>query len=164
MYASGSAIIDKVRAVLEQGATSSLAEFAEHDQKELSLEDIALAAESHDRVCARVLREAGAHFGAALANLVNLLNPQRIILGGTLPRVTKNLLLEPLRGALWNLALPRSVTELEVIVSELGEDAVALGISLLASKRIFDNLCTLIQTKRGTFDATRVCHEALSTQ
>jgi len=138
VYASGAAIIDKVRVGLSQGVASTL---AAKDLHGLSLEAIAAAAESHDRLCETVLEEAGIHLGTALASMVNLLNPSRIVLGGTLPRVTKNLLTEPLQRSLRSRAFQRSVSRLEILVSNLGEDAAARGACLLTAAEIVKKLC-----------------------
>jgi predicted NBD/HSP70 family sugar kinase len=161
IYASGSAIIDKVREGLERGVAANVTELAAGDHQDLSLEAIALAAQSHDRLSETVLREAGTHIGMALANVVNLLNPSRIIMGGILPRLTKNLLLEPLQQALRFRALQYSVADLDVVISELGEEATAVGVGILATEQIFDNLCTLIQTREYTPGAMKFRHEEL---
>ncbi|MEA2740311.1 MAG: hypothetical protein QOH05_3618 [Acetobacteraceae bacterium] len=73
-----------------------------------------------------VLEEAGGMLGLALANLANLLNPRRIVLAGTLA-VLSDRLLPPARAALADNALLVVGEQVEIIVSELGEDAVELG-------------------------------------
>jgi predicted NBD/HSP70 family sugar kinase len=138
VYASGAAIIDKVRAGLSQGVACSL---AAKDVHRISLEAIAAAAESHDRLCETVLEEAGVRLGTALASMVNLLNPGRIVLGGTLPRVTKNLLMEPLQRSLRSRAFQRSANRVEILVSNLGEDAAARGACLLTAEEIVKKFC-----------------------
>ncbi len=138
--ASGSAIIQKVSTGLEQGVASSLSEAFSHDHQGISLEAIASAAESHDRLCETILAEAGIHLGTALANIVNLLNPERIILGGTLPRVAKNSLMEPLKRSMRSRAFQRSVSRVDVVVSELGEDAAAVGACLLTANQLLESL------------------------
>jgi predicted NBD/HSP70 family sugar kinase len=163
VYASGASIIEKVREALEKGVASSLRELHAHNHRRLSLEEIALAAESHDRLCEIVVSEAGTHLGVALASIVNLLNPARIVLGGTLFRVTKDLLCEPLRRALWSRALPASVSQLEILVSELGEEAAAVGVAILTSKQLLDEFCASIQRDGHLLhDATKVGHTIAS--
>lgn len=142
VYASAAAIIDNVRKGLEQGVASSLAALPEGERQQVSLEAIAAAAESHDRLCETVLAEAGTHLGTALASIVNFLNPGRIILGGTLPRVTKNLLTDQLERSLRARAFQHSVSRLEVMVSQQGEDAAAVGACLLTAEAILEQLCS----------------------
>lgn len=145
--ASGSAIIQKVTAGLEQGVASSLTEIFLNNRGGISLEAIAAAAESHDRLCETILAEAGTHLGTALANTVNLLNPERIILGGTLPRVSKNSLMEPLKRSMRNRAFQRSVSQVEVVVSELGEDAAAVGACLLTANQLLESLSASVTSQ-----------------
>jgi N-acetylglucosamine repressor len=64
--------------------------------------------------------------GLALANLANLLNPRRIVLAGSLAGLSAGLL-PAARAALADNALMVIGDQIEIIVSELGEDAVELG-------------------------------------
>jgi predicted NBD/HSP70 family sugar kinase len=141
IYASGAAVVSHVRHGLEQGVASSLAELRGDNFANLSLEMIAQAAAGDDRLCASMLEEAGTHLGTALASMVNLLNPERIVLGGALPRVAKASLLDPLLRSLKSRAFPGSVSQLEVVVSELGEEGAAVGACLLVATRIIQDLC-----------------------
>lgn len=141
VYASGSAIVDRVRKALEQGVASTLIATAVERVENLSLELIAAAAENHDRMCETVLEEAGTRIGMALANMVNLLNPSRIILGGALPRVAQKTLVNSLLRSLRSRAFSRAVSRLEVVISELGEEGPAVGASLITIKQILHDLC-----------------------
>ena len=140
VYASGSAIINRVRSGLEKGVTSSLLEGWQKHPSELSVETIVEAARSHDRLSGMILAEAGAHLGTALATIVNLLNPRRLILGGAVPQAAKGLLLKPLLDSLRARAFHRSVTGLEVLVSRLGDESAALGAVILVGQRILERL------------------------
>jgi glucokinase-like ROK family protein len=86
---------------------------------------ISLAAEG-DSGCARVIADAGRHIGVGVANLCNLLNPQRIIVGGDLAGAG-DLLLEPLREAVRRYAIPSAARSVSVVVGELGDRAEVLG-------------------------------------
>ena len=81
LYSSVSAIIGRVRTELEQGVSSTLTHELGGSPETLSVEKIEAAAESHDRLAERVLLEAGAWLGTALAGVVNLLNPEKDHLG-----------------------------------------------------------------------------------
>jgi predicted NBD/HSP70 family sugar kinase len=84
-----------------------------------------------DAVVREVLDEAGGMLGLALANLANLLNPSRIVLAGSLAVLSARLL-PAARAALADNALMVIGEQVEIIVSDLGEDAVELGAVGLA--------------------------------
>jgi predicted NBD/HSP70 family sugar kinase len=84
------------------------------------------AAQAGHPLALGLIQQAGEHLGVAIANLVNLVNPTRVVLGGRLSEAGE-LLLEPLRKALRERAMWSSVLEVEVLVSTLGEQAIARG-------------------------------------
>ncbi len=141
VFASGAAIINRVRSALEKGVSSVLGEDKTNTPENLSMEAIVAAARGHDRLCELVLREAGTHLGTALAGLVNLLNPEAIILGGAVPRAATNLMLESLLGTLKARAFQQSVSRVEVTISQLADDAAAVGAALANAGRILEGLC-----------------------
>ena len=102
---------------------------------------IVAAAKNHDRLSERVLSEAGIHLGTALASVVNLLNPEMIILAGMLPQVGSEILLGPLSYSLRQRALPQGVKDLPVVVSKFGEEAAALGMVLIAAESVLETRC-----------------------
>jgi predicted NBD/HSP70 family sugar kinase len=92
----------------------------------LSIADVVAMAENGDAACVRVLADTGRHVGVAAASLCNLLNPERLVIGGELA-LAGDLLLGPLREVLARYAVPSAVRSLEVRVAELGSRAQVLG-------------------------------------
>jgi predicted NBD/HSP70 family sugar kinase len=90
----------------------------------------ALAEQGHGRVL-DLLDEVGRHLGFALSNLVNILNPQLIVLGGNLA-VVGSWIMPTLERALAEQALDPLAAEVSIRVSPLGEDAVPMGGIALA--------------------------------
>lgn len=84
-----------------------------------------------DAGCRRLLIDAGLQLGFAMGSLVNLVNPDRIVLGGELGAATE-LLLEPLRRGLADTAMPAAVEAVQVVPAQLGERASVLGSVALA--------------------------------
>jgi glucokinase len=140
LYSSGWALINRVRSALADGVTSSLSKAVEEHPEQLSVEMIVEAAKSGDRLSETVLSEAGTHLGTALAGLVNLLNPEKIILGGAVPRVAREMLLNPLLYFLRGRAFQRSVSAMEVVISELDDSASALGVTVMQAKELLGKL------------------------
>ncbi len=145
LSASGPAIVGRVRCELERGVTSSLSDEASENPLPLSLEAIVAAAKCRDRLSERVLSEAGMHLGTALASMVNLLNPEKVILAGMVPQAAGEILLGPLLYNLRQRALPQVVKGLDVVVSQFGEEAAAVGTTLVAGEGMFKVLCQEMQ-------------------
>lgn len=93
---------------------------------ELTVRQMLERAQAGDQACRRVLADAGTAIGGAAANLCNLLNPERIVVGGELGAAGE-LLLGPLRDALRRAAIPSAAADAEVVQGQLGERAEVLG-------------------------------------
>jgi predicted NBD/HSP70 family sugar kinase len=96
----------------------------------LTVEDMLHLAAAGDVGCGRVIADAGRLLGVQIGNLCNLLNPQRVIIGGSLSGAGE-LLLDPIRSSLARSALPAAAATAEVVVGELGNRATVLGASTL---------------------------------
>lgn len=89
-------------------------------------DEVVARARGGDHLCRRVLSETGRHIGVAVANLINLLDPQRIVIGGEIARAG-DLVLDPLSDAVHHYAIPSAAETVEIVPSELGERAELLG-------------------------------------
>ncbi|MBD3009092.1 ROK family transcriptional regulator [Streptomyces sp. 5-10] len=78
-----------------------------------------------------VLEETAAYLGAGIADLINLFNPERIILGGWAGLLLGGRVLPRIRAATASYALHRPYAQAEIGLAELGPDAVALGAATL---------------------------------
>jgi predicted NBD/HSP70 family sugar kinase len=141
LCSSATAILARVRSELEHGVSSSLRGEVGDDLEKLSVELVVAAAKNHDRLSERVLSEAGMHLGTALATVVNLLNPEMVILAGMIPQVGNEILLGPLLYNLRQRAFPQGVKDLPVVVSQFGEEAAALGMVLIAGESVLETRC-----------------------
>lgn len=141
LSASATAILRRVRSELERGVTSSLTNDLGGNLEQLSLEAIVAAAKAQDRLAERVLSEVGTHLGTALASMVNLLNPDKVILAGKVPQAAGEILMGPLLFSLRHRALPQAVKDLAVVVSQFGEEAAAVGTTLVAGEEVLKARC-----------------------
>src|SRR3954469_24399077 len=92
----------------------------------LSLDDVLARAVDGDPGCRRALADAGRHIGASVADLCNLINPERIVVGGSMA-VAGDVLLDPLREAVGLRAIPSAAEDVEIVLGELGGRAELLG-------------------------------------
>lgn len=97
---------------------------------EPTLASLVEAARCGDEKARALIASAGHWLGIAVANLLNLMNPSCVILGGRLT-LAGDLLLKPLRAAMAERALWSSVAESRVVVSKLPADSIALGAATL---------------------------------
>lgn len=95
-----------------------------------TLGQLIAAARDGDLACSRVLADAGDTLGVAIATVLNVLNPDRVILGGELGGAGE-LVLASLRESLGRHALASAVRSSSVVSSQLGQRAEALGAVLL---------------------------------
>ncbi|MFT3969607.1 MAG: ROK family transcriptional regulator [Micropruina sp.] len=84
-----------------------------------------------DSLCRRVLEQTGRHIGVAVANLVNLLNPQRVIVGGELSSAG-DVLLEPIRQMVIQYAIPSAAERVDIVLSALGKRSEVIGAAKIA--------------------------------
>lgn len=103
----------------------------------LDLPRLIAAAQAHDCLAAPLIEQAGQHLGVAIANLLNLLNPGVVVLGGTLASAGEALL-RPLRLAMADRSLFTSLAATEVLVSPLGDEAIALGAAGLVLQQALE--------------------------
>jgi glucokinase len=94
------------------------------------------AAREGDPRARKILTDAAGVLARGIGNAVNLLNPQRIILGGRFVQAG-DLLLEPLRQALANCAIGELLRGVEVRLAELGEASAFLGMAAYVGKQLF---------------------------
>lgn len=91
-----------------------------------SLVDLLEAAQEGDPGCRRIIAEAGAALGRGVAVVVNMVNPQMVIVGGEIAEAGE-LLLDPMRRAMELGALGNALTGLRLVTGELGERAALRG-------------------------------------
>ena len=88
-----------------------------------------------DPGCRRVVADAGRAIGSALATLCNIVNPARVIVGGTLGEAGE-LLLEPMRASLRAGAIRSAAEDVAIVRASLGHDAELMGAVALALERV----------------------------
>lgn len=108
------------------GAPAIVEPLAQRLGDDLAVERVIELAQEGDPGCRRVLEDAGRRTGIAVANLCNLFNPARIVVGGTVGTAGE-LILAPLRDAVRLRAIPSAAEDVEIVSAELGERAELLG-------------------------------------
>src|SRR5260370_22200927 len=121
VLASGTGI---ARAAREQGARTPGS--ALHGLEAPSAEDVVQAARAGDQLALSILDNAGAYLGIAIGTLVNLFNPQLIVLGGSVIKAGAPLL-TPMRRSMLGSAWKAARRGVGVVRPALGDDAGLIG-------------------------------------
>ncbi|HCT24400.1 MAG TPA: ROK family transcriptional regulator [Chitinophagaceae bacterium] len=132
--ASGTALIRRFREKIVQGSSSSVIK-KNTSVADITLTDLIQAANTEDMLCIELLAEIGEKLGKGLAVLINVFNPELIILGGTLSE-TGDYLRLPTKSAINKYSLSLVNTDTQLKLSKLGEKAGILGACLLARNKV----------------------------
>ncbi|MCC7205999.1 MAG: ROK family protein [Anaerolineae bacterium] len=135
--ASGRAIATRARHMLEQGMPSLLQRMTNGAPALVTTEMVAHAAQAGDDLALDLLNSAGMWLGMALATVLNLFAPQRVILTGGVMR-GNDLLLSIVRESAERYTLPHAARPLPIVLTQLSDDVGALGAALLALDEEFD--------------------------
>lgn len=109
----------------------------QNDDQERNLLALVEAAQHGNPAALGVLQETAHYLGAGIANLMNLFNPQLVILGGWAGMTIGEWIFPDLRQFAERYALKRLFSADRIKLSHLGQDAVALGAAALALDHFF---------------------------
>jgi predicted NBD/HSP70 family sugar kinase len=96
-----------------------------------SIDELVDAALAGEPSCVEVLRYTGNKLGVAIANMLNLLNPRTVVVGGGIARAG-DLVLDTVHETIHRLSLPASILETEITTTGLNEWGIAVGAATLA--------------------------------
>lgn len=135
--ASGSAIHRTVLERIGNGESSILTQRVK-DLNKLTLTDIIEAANMDDTLCIEIIEEVSAKLGRYLAGLINIFNPELVVMGGQVAE-TEGLLLLPLRSAIRKYSLNLVNKDTRIVTSKLKNKAGVVGACMVARNRLFDD-------------------------
>ena len=122
--AGGRAIMAKAHEAIKLNKRTELSDHPDPDN--ITVMDVAKAAARGDLVAQEILAEAGNQLGIALTSLVNLFNPNIVIVGGGVAQ-TGDLFLEPIRKAVFKRSLPAAVQAVRITTALLGKRSTSMG-------------------------------------
>ncbi len=131
MLASGTAVAKEAIRRIRHGEKSSLTEMVEGKIENITAEKVSLAAHNGDTLASEVIAKAMGYLGAGVVSLVNLFNPEVIIIGGGLAKMGE-LLFDPVRRVVKKRAFPLLAQAVRIAPSTLGDDAGVFGAAVFA--------------------------------
>jgi glucokinase len=127
--ASAGSIVRRIKTRVQQDHTSSLAKIREED---IRVFHIVEAANSGDDFSRMMLERTGSYVGTAVANVINLLNIGKIVVGGEIMGAG-HIVLDAVKKGARELSFKPSFETTEIVAGELGENAEAIGAALLSA-------------------------------
>jgi N-acetylglucosamine repressor len=135
--ASGIALARMAKEGIKTGRSSFLSELNENHQEHDEIKNVIQAATMGDQYSISILANIGQWFGKGLAYLIQIFNPELIILGGRLSE-SNQFILPPIQQAIQIFCNPELSNEIEIKVSELGSHAGIQGVAALLMEHVLD--------------------------
>lgn len=129
-YASGPSIVAMAQDYIKGGKSTKFREMAAAEGGEITPYMVAKAAEAGDPVAKRIFAIVGEYIGIGLTSVINLLNPEKVIIGGGVAEAG-DLLLDPIRKTIKERAMVVAGSAVEIVPAQLGNSAGVIGASML---------------------------------
>lgn len=110
------------------------------NREEITTVDLVHSAQTGDSLCVELFTQTANKLGSQLAGLINLFNPDCIIIGGHLAEAPEECFIEPVRRAINKYSFSLMSQHLPVITSQLGHDAGIFGACMLARNRAISEI------------------------
>jgi glucokinase len=124
--ASEAGIVERVKKRLQQDHTSSLGSF-----EQFGVSDLVNEANNGDDFAAMMLERTGKFVGIGIASVINLLNIEKIVIGGEVMQA-EGLVLNPIIESAKNLSFEPCFSATEIVTDQLGDKAASIGAALLS--------------------------------
>nr|WP_294075026.1 ROK family transcriptional regulator [Prevotella sp. UBA4952] len=134
---SGQALCRIVNEHIKAGESSILSK-KHSEEKPYTLEEIIDATNHEDLLCIDIVEKMGQKLGESLAGLINIFNPELVVIGGILS-LTGDYLLQPIKTSVRKYTLNIVNKDTSIVLSKLKEKAGITGACMLARTHIFDD-------------------------
>lgn len=128
-------LIARVQALLEVGRSSLIPQFMAEQLAPLNLSIVTQAADAGDAVALEALAETGAVIGVGVANLINIFNPELVVVGGAMSTAGHHLL-PSIKKVVKERALAEMLRQVQIVLSVFGPDASVMGAVALVVEAV----------------------------
>lgn len=127
---------NRAREAIQKGERSLLKDYVGGDLNKLTFKEIVRGLKERDALSLKVVEHAGSDLGKKIAFLVNLLNPEIVVIGGGIEDCGAPLL-DAIKTAIKEWSVEEASTQVKIIPSAFGENAVALGVVGIVAREVF---------------------------
>jgi glucokinase len=132
--ASRTAIFNRIKAAVKDGQKTLLTEMLGDDLEDMRSGDLRKAVRRGDKFVAKVIEETAEYIGIAVSNLVNILNPEIVVLGGGVMEALGDEMMDIVRKTAKDHAMPGAMKGVQIVDSHLGDNAGITGAAVLARR------------------------------
>lgn len=129
-------MVDDAKAAMEKGEKSTLKDFVEGDLNRLTFKHVVRGVKEKDPLALKIVDAAGINLGRKIAFLVNMFNPEIVVIGGGIEDCGAPLL-DSIKTAVKDWAVEEASNQVKIIPSAFGENAVALGVVGIVAREVF---------------------------
>lgn len=133
--ASGTALTREARLRISKGVKTSILEYAEGNIENVTPQAIHRAAEEGDKLAKELIARIGYYVGVGLANLIDIFNPELIVIGGGLSNLG-DMLLEPAFKTAEKRAYKEAFQAVRFASAELGRNSGVIGAATFALREM----------------------------
>lgn len=133
---SGMALHREILSSINNGSVSYLTPKVENGEP-ITLNDIIEAINNEDLLCLDLLEKIGLKLGEQIANMINIFNPELVVVGGTLSAAGDSIL-QPIRLAVKKYSLKLVNNDSKIVCSKLHEKAGIIGACMTARRQMFE--------------------------
>ena len=130
------AIFRRIHESIKEGKKSVLTEILGPDLADMRSGDLRKAIRRGDKLVEEIVEEAAQYTGIAVANIINFLNPEVVVLGGGVIDALQDEMMAIIIETAQDYALPGTAKGIEIIPSKLGDDAGIFGAAVLARRLV----------------------------
>lgn len=131
-FAGRSSIFNRIQSAVKEGQKTILTDMLGDDLQDLRSGDLRKAIRRGDKFVEKIIKEVAEYTGVAVGNLINILNPEVIVLGGGLMEALEDEMLSIITETAFDIALPGTARGIQIQASKLGDDAGIVGCAVLA--------------------------------
>ena len=133
--ASRTAIFRQIKEAVGEGQKTVLTEMLGPKLEDLRSGDLRKAIRRGDKLASRIVEQAAEYTGIAVANLINLLSPEVVVLGGGVVEALEDEMMGIITQTANKRALAGTAKGIEIVASKLGDEAGISGGAVLARRQ-----------------------------
>lgn len=132
--ASRTAMFQQIKTAVKAGQKTLLTDMLGPDLADLRSGDLRKAIRKGDKFVDKVVEEAAEYIGIATANIINILNPEVVVLGGGVMEALQDEMMSVIVETAKDYAMAGSMRGVEIVASDLGDNAGITGGAVLARR------------------------------